>query len=101
MIIEEEESLKDYYDLLQQYRSLKNDVRVFVFSPKYCLPFLQPGRLVRIQCTNDDKNPLFSTDAFVTWGVIINFEKVKIPGEGKETECSTLQLCIYCMFYVN
>lgn len=101
MIIEEEESLKDYYDLLQQYRSLKNDVRDIVFSPKYCLPFLQPGRLVRIRCTNDDKNLSFSTDALVTWGVIINFEKMKIPGEGKKTESSILLLCIYCMFYVN
>ncbi|KAH9696654.1 DExH-box ATP-dependent RNA helicase DExH9 [Citrus sinensis] len=27
-----------------QYKSLKKDVRDIVFSPKYCLPFLQPGR---------------------------------------------------------
>ncbi|XP_010906612.1 DExH-box ATP-dependent RNA helicase DExH9 [Elaeis guineensis] len=101
MIIEEEESLKDYYDLLQQYRSLKNDVRDVVFSPKYCLPFLQPGRLVRIQCTNGDKNPSFSTDALVTWGVIINFEKVKIPGEDKRPEDADYTVDVLTRCVVN
>lgn len=81
MVIEEEESLKDYYDLLQQYKSLKNDVHDIVLSPKYVLPFLQPGRLVRIQyCTNE--SAAFSIDENLTWGIIINFEKVKSHGEG-------------------
>ncbi|KAL6609720.1 hypothetical protein ACP70R_039689 [Stipagrostis hirtigluma subsp. patula] len=80
MVIEEEESLKDYYDLLQQYKSLKKDVREIVVSPKYVLPFLQPGRLVRIQYATDEP-ATFSIDENVTWGVIINFEKVKSHGE--------------------
>lgn len=83
MVIEEEESLKDYYNLLQQYRSLKNDVRDIVFSPKYCLPFLQPGRLARIRIVGDDKMPSFSGEEQVTWGVIISFERVKGSAEGK------------------
>ncbi|KAK9184534.1 hypothetical protein WN943_024884 [Citrus x changshan-huyou] len=79
MVIEEEDSLKNYYNLLQQYKSLKKDVRDIVFSPKYCLPFLQPGRFVCIECTRgDDNSPSFSTeDHQVTWGVVIEFEKVK------------------------
>jgi len=81
MVIEEEESLKDYYDLLQQYRSLKKDVRDIVLSPKHVLPFLQPGRLVRILYSTDE-SPTFSIDENVTWGIIINFEKVKSSGEG-------------------
>ncbi|XP_042509096.1 DExH-box ATP-dependent RNA helicase DExH9-like [Macadamia integrifolia] len=76
--IEEEESLKDYYNLLQQYKSLKRDVRDIVCSQRYCLPFLQPGRLVRIHCSvSDEKTPSFSLEEQVTWGVIINFERVK------------------------
>ncbi|XP_043722234.1 DExH-box ATP-dependent RNA helicase DExH9-like [Telopea speciosissima] len=76
--IDEEESLKDYYNLLQQYKSLKKDVRDIVCSPRYCLPFLQPGRLVRIHCSiSDDKTPSVSPEEQVTWGVIINFERVK------------------------
>ncbi|CAH1426298.1 unnamed protein product [Lactuca virosa] len=76
--IEEEDSLENYYSLLQQYRSLKNDVRDIVFSPRYCLPFLQPGRLVCVRCGNNDENALpLSTEDNVTWGVIVNFQRLK------------------------
>ncbi|GER54977.1 helicase [Striga asiatica] len=82
IIIEEEDSLDNYYSLLQQYKSLKKDIRDIVNSPKYCLPFLQPGRLVSIQCTiNDEGSSSFSLNDEVTWGVIINFERVKVPSE--------------------
>jgi ATP-dependent RNA helicase DOB1 len=84
MIFENEENMKDYYDLLQQYKTLKRDVHDIVLSPKYVLPFLQSGRLVRVQYSTDDK-PTFSIDENVTWGIIINFEKVKTNGEGTYT----------------
>lgn len=89
IVIEEEESLEKYYSLIEQYKSLKKDVRDIVVSPRYCLPFLQPGRLVSINCTRsvgvDDLQN--SSDSFsivdpVTWGVIINFERVKGQPEG-------------------
>lgn len=81
MVIEEEESLKDYYELLQQYKSLKKDVRDIILSPKHVLPFLQPGRLVRLEYSTDEP-ATFSIDENITWGIIINFEKVKSHGEG-------------------
>ncbi|GJN20019.1 hypothetical protein PR202_gb07342 [Eleusine coracana subsp. coracana] len=87
MVIEEEESLKDYYDLLQQYKSLKKDVHDIVLSPKYVLPFLQPGRLVRILYSTNESTT-FSIDENLTWGVIINFEKVKSHGEDRRPEDS-------------
>ncbi|KAL6340497.1 hypothetical protein AAG906_006162 [Vitis piasezkii] len=78
IIIEEEDSLENYYNLIQQYKSLKKDVRDIVFSPRYCLPFLQPGRLVCIQCTKTEENsPSFCIKDQTTWAVIINFERVK------------------------
>lgn len=83
IIIEEEESLKNYYSLIEQYKSLKEDVREIVFSPKYCLPFLQPGRLVCIECSKTDEDlPSFSIEDNVSWGVIINFQKTKRVSEG-------------------
>lgn len=83
IIIEEEDSLENYYSLLQQYKSLKKDVRDIICSPRYCLPFLQPGRLVCINCTSDENSPSFTVDDLVTWGVIINFERVKGLSEGE------------------
>ncbi|CAB4267678.1 unnamed protein product [Prunus armeniaca] len=50
IIIEEEDSVKNYYNLLQQYKSSKKELRDIVLSPKYCLPILRPGRYV----TSDD-----------------------------------------------
>ncbi|RCV19781.1 hypothetical protein SEVIR_4G003900v4 [Setaria viridis] len=87
MVIEEEESLKDYYELLQQYKSLKKDVRDIVLSPKHVLPFLQPGRLVRLEYSTDEP-ATFSIDENITWGIIINFEKVKSHGEDRRPEDS-------------
>lgn len=95
MIIEEEDALKNYYNLLQQYRSLKKDVRDIVFSPKYCLPFLQPGRFVCIECTrSDDKSPSSSTEDQVTWGVVIEFEKVKSAYEGESSYLFMIEWCL-------
>lgn len=83
MVIEEEESLKNYYNLILQYKSLKKDIREIVFSPKYCLPFLLPNRAVCLDCTNDDDEPQsFSIEDQDTWGVIMKFSKVKNLSEG-------------------
>ncbi|XP_064952831.1 DExH-box ATP-dependent RNA helicase DExH9-like isoform X1 [Musa acuminata AAA Group] len=101
MVIEEEESLKDYYNLLQQYRSLKNDVRDIVFSPKYCLPFLQPGRLARIRIVGDDKMPSFSGEEQVTWGVIISFERVKGSAEDRRPEDANYTCDVLTRCFVN
>jgi ATP-dependent RNA helicase DOB1 len=96
MVIEEEESLKDYYDLLKQYRSLKSEVCEIVFSPKYCLPFLQPGRLAQIQCSNDNDIQTYTSQNGTTWGVIINFNKVKRPSEGPEDSEYTVDVLTRC-----
>jgi ATP-dependent RNA helicase DOB1 len=94
MVIEEEESLQAYYDLLKQYRSLKSEVRDIVFSPKYCLPFLQPGRLAQILCTAESDGPLYTVENGTSWGVIINFNKVKRPG-GEGTNVSSYLFVIF------
>lgn len=86
-MIEEEESLKNYYNLILQYKSLKKDIREIVFTPKYCLPFLLPNRAVCLDCTNDDEEPQsFSIEDQDTWGVIMKFNKVKSLSEGWNSE---------------
>jgi hypothetical protein len=37
-----------YLALLAQYASLCAELRVAMDAPRHCLPFLQPGRLVRV-----------------------------------------------------
>lgn len=100
IIIEEEDSLKNYYSLIEQYKSLKKDVRDIVFRPKYCLPFLQPGRLVSIECTRSGEDiPSFTIEDDVTWGVIINFQRVKLSEANKKPEDAsyTVDVLTRCM----
>lgn len=82
IVIEEENSLKDYFNLLEQHKSLNKEVRDIVLSPRHCLPFLQPGRLVSIECPSSDEDlpPIFIEDQ-LTWGLVINFDRVKSASE--------------------
>ncbi|KAK9750052.1 hypothetical protein RND81_02G169900 [Saponaria officinalis] len=100
IILEEEDNLKNYYSLIEQYKSLKKDVRDIVFTAKYCLPFLQPGRLVCIELSTAEDMPSFSLEDHVTWGVIINFQRVKsATQESKKPEDAnyTVDVLTRCM----
>lgn len=65
MIIPDEATVKDYYNVRQQIRTYSNDMLAVIQRPEYCLEFMQPGRLVRI------KNP--KTNVEFDWGVVLNF----------------------------
>jgi ATP-dependent RNA helicase DOB1 len=48
LFIERETEIEEYYNLRTQLDTYKSDFRTVMNHPTYCLPFLQPGRLVRI-----------------------------------------------------
>lgn len=71
MVIEGEEIVEEYYRIREQLTKLR---RVFVDTmnqPIYCLPFLQPGRLVKV--TEEKKE--------WGWGVVVNFQKKAGPDD--------------------
>ncbi|XP_032241598.2 exosome RNA helicase MTR4 [Nematostella vectensis] len=63
--IPNEESITAYYKIRQQLKKLADDMLAFIHQPKYCLPFMQPGRLVRVQNNDEDFG----------WGAVLNFQK--------------------------
>ena len=65
MIIADETTVKDYYNIRQQLEGYKKDFISVIQHPNYCLEFMQPGRLVSI------KSPTTGTD--YGWGVVTNF----------------------------
>ncbi|XP_035698765.1 exosome RNA helicase MTR4-like [Branchiostoma floridae] len=65
MSVPEEDSITAYYKLRQQLDKHGQEIEAFIQKPKYCLPFLQPGRLVKVRNEADDFG----------WGVVINFQK--------------------------
>uniref|UniRef100_A0A669DQE2 Exosome RNA helicase MTR4 n=1 Tax=Oreochromis niloticus TaxID=8128 RepID=A0A669DQE2_ORENI len=63
--IPNEESVVTYFKIRQQLAKLGKEIQEFIHKPKYCLPFLQPGRLVKVK----------NEDADFGWGVVVNFCK--------------------------
>uniref|UniRef100_A0A3Q2Z7V1 Exosome RNA helicase MTR4 n=1 Tax=Hippocampus comes TaxID=109280 RepID=A0A3Q2Z7V1_HIPCM len=63
--IPNEESVVTYFKIRQQLAKLGKEIQEFIHKPKYCLPFLQPGRLVKVK----------NEDADFGWGVVVNFSK--------------------------
>ncbi|GLT90720.1 hypothetical protein SLE2022_086390 [Rubroshorea leprosula] len=76
-VLEEEDSLKNYYNLIHQYKSLKKEVRDIVMSPKYCIPYMKYGRVLCLQCTDEEKSSSFSIEDPLTWGILVDFHRVK------------------------
>lgn len=65
MSIAHEDEIADYYNIRQQLDILNKDLHDVLCHPTYALPFLQPGRLVRIQHGEQDWG----------WGVVVNYQK--------------------------
>jgi ATP-dependent RNA helicase DOB1 len=63
--IADEDTIGDYYDLRQQLEILNKDLRDVLNHPTYALPFLQPGRLVKVK----------HGDLDFGWGVVVNYQK--------------------------
>jgi ATP-dependent RNA helicase DOB1 len=74
MNIPDEGTIREYYDLRQQLAAYDNDVRSVVNHPNYCLPFMQPGRLVQIKYMDYDFG----------WGAVVNFQQRKTPKNSAE-----------------
>ena len=46
--IEDEDSVSAYYRIRQQLDVLGKELKHFILKPTYLLPFLQPGRVVKV-----------------------------------------------------
>lgn len=65
--IDKENSISTYFNIREQLDDLQKNVMSFIRNPKYLLPFMQPGRLVKIDCGAIKFN----------WGAVVNFQKKK------------------------
>jgi ATP-dependent RNA helicase DOB1 len=74
--IEDEENIKEYYDIRQQLNSYEDDVRHVVSHPNHILNFLQPGRLIKVEI----KDPTSEKPTLkFGWGVVVTFNKRRKP----------------------
>jgi ATP-dependent RNA helicase DOB1 len=63
--IPDEESVTEYFDLRKQMEEAEADLRAVITHPAHILPFLQPGRLLKIKDGENDFG----------WGVLISYSK--------------------------
>lgn len=74
--IEDEENIKEYYDIRQQLNSYEDDVRHVVSHPNHIINFLQPGRLIKIEIKDpSNEKPTLKFG----WGVVVTFNKRRKP----------------------
>eukprot|EP01027_Heterolobosea_sp_BB2_P015582 GEZU01022297.1.p1 GENE.GEZU01022297.1~~GEZU01022297.1.p1 ORF type:complete len:800 (-),score=347.82 GEZU01022297.1:147-2546(-) len=81
--IREEDQVAEYYDLKQELLVLREEIRKEIIKPIHCLPFIQPGRLIRVQDGEDDWG----------WGVVVNFQR-KSDKNAKSIETNPSQYII-------
>ena len=72
--VPDEELVASYYDLRQQLDQMAADFREVITHPNYSLPFLQPGRIVKVKYQKLDFG----------WGVIVNYQK-RLPPKARMT----------------
>ncbi|GAA97188.1 uncharacterized protein L969DRAFT_607201 [Mixia osmundae IAM 14324] len=63
--IDREADVAEYYDMRQQLMLLNKDLHDVVTHPSYALPFMQPGRVVKVQHNNLDFG----------WACVVDFTK--------------------------
>lgn len=63
--VDDEAAVKDYYDLKKQLDVYKEDERKVITHPGHILPFLQPGRVIKVKIGNYDYG----------WGMVASFSK--------------------------
>lgn len=73
--VEDEQTIGEYYDLKRQLDSYAQDMRDIINNPNYCLPFMQPGRLVKVKNGESDFG----------WGAIVSYSK-RIPPKGTTSD---------------
>ncbi len=66
IMIRDESVVAEYHQLQDQLSKLKQSIRDTISQPIHCVPYLQPGRLLKVKEGDRDWG----------WGVVVNFQKV-------------------------
>ena len=87
LFVDQEPIVKEYYDIRKQLRHYNQDLHDTMTHPNYCLPYMQVGRLIRVQWQ----------DYNFGWGIVVNFEKLdwkKVPKGAKPQEQWALHVAV-------
>ncbi|KAK0741839.1 rRNA-processing arch domain-containing protein [Apiosordaria backusii] len=74
MMIPDESTVKDYYQLREQLKDLTKDMVSVIHHPSNCMEFMQPGRVLQIQTPEGVE---------FGWGVLFDTVARKAPRQGE------------------
>jgi len=89
MTIPDEDNIASYYELRQQLETYSKDMRDVINHPAHCLPFLQPGRLVRIKHEDIDFG----------WSVVVNYQKQIQKGKNQDGSDREPKYIVDCLMH--
>ncbi|XP_071455006.1 exosome RNA helicase MTR4 [Hetaerina americana] len=88
--IPREDEVASYYRIRTQLDNLSSQFQKYITQPQHIVPFLQPGRMVKIKNENDDFD----------WGIVINFKKKVEKGKGRGPGSSTCTYVVDVLLHV-
>lgn len=63
LVVPKQALIQEYHELRRQIDVYRDDMRDTINHPNYCLPFMQPGRLVKVKYQDHDFG----------WGAVVNY----------------------------
>lgn len=88
--IKDEASITSYHHIREQLDSLGKKYHEFYTNPQYLVPFLHPGRMVKVKTEDDEYD----------WGMIVNFKK-DTKDNTKNPLKSVTKLTVECLLHVD
>ncbi|KAJ3342487.1 ATP-dependent RNA helicase mtr4 [Gonapodya sp. JEL0774] len=76
--IADEATVTAYHEIQKTLAECVQDRRAVVHHPSYALPYMQPGRLVRIKVDTEESEPVQDFG----WGVLISYQKKTVQAKG-------------------
>lgn len=72
LYIENESAIASYYYINENLKDMSKQFQNWITKPEFLIPFLQPGRLVKIKTAAEKE---------FDWGIVINFKKLAANGK--------------------
>ncbi|XP_046662048.1 exosome RNA helicase MTR4 [Homalodisca vitripennis] len=94
VMIPNESEVVSYHHIRERLNDLSKQFQEYLTRPQFLIPFLQPGRLVKVKAETEEGEEF-------EWGVVVNFEKKGANERGKNPAKESAMLYVHTLLYVR
>uniref|UniRef100_A0A1B6EZH0 Exosome RNA helicase MTR4 n=1 Tax=Cuerna arida TaxID=1464854 RepID=A0A1B6EZH0_9HEMI len=94
VMIPNESEVVSYHHIRERLNDLSKQFQEYMTRPQFLIPFLQPGRLVKVKAETEEGEEF-------EWGVVVNFEKKGANERGKNPAKESAMLYVHTLLYVR